>query len=175
MMSLPVVPITSPWWRRFSRFAVIAGKKWKESERSEPRTSKQQDAGISNSKQAEAPPLFDFDFSAFWRSCLQCFQMPWRLSISRFFEHQMADGRRWQDHPFFVWPQCVPPHIFFCVSSHCFALACLALISAEGRWEALESFQRTPQHVFEPLWFRGRLRSLLKRVVGSLCDARFIY
>ena len=57
----------------------------------------------------------------------QCFQMPWRLSISRFFEHQMADGRRWQDHPFFVWPQCVPPpHLFFCIQPLlCPCLPCL--------------------------------------------------
>ena len=52
---------------------------------SEPRTSKQASSKIRRR-------LFDFDFTCFL--ALMSFQMPWRLSISRFFEHQMADGSK---------------------------------------------------------------------------------
>lgn len=175
MMSLPVVPITSPWWRRFSRFAVIAGKKWKESERSEPRTSKQQDAGISNSKQAEAPPLFDFDFSAFWRSCLSMF--PDAVATFDFEIFRAPDGR-WQamagPSVFCVAAMCSPPHLFLCIQP----LLCPCLPCLDQRRRSLgssESFQRTPQHVFDPLWSSWPFEVAVEKVVGSLCDARFIY
>lgn len=87
------------------------------------------------------PPAFRFRFHCFL--ALMSFQMPWRLSISRFFEHQMADGRTIR---FLCGRNVFPPTYFLCIQP----LLCPCLPCLDQRRRSMgssESFQRTPQHV----------------------------